>query len=38
VDLHLEAAGDSLVLPRWSIERYGDSDAFERAFGRRLVI
>jgi exopolyphosphatase/guanosine-5'-triphosphate,3'-diphosphate pyrophosphatase len=38
VDLHLEAAGDSLVLPRWSIERYGDSDAFERVFGMRLVI
>jgi exopolyphosphatase/guanosine-5'-triphosphate,3'-diphosphate pyrophosphatase len=38
VDLHLEAAGDSLVLPRWSIERYGDGDAFQRAFGRRLVI
>jgi exopolyphosphatase/guanosine-5'-triphosphate,3'-diphosphate pyrophosphatase len=38
VDLHLEAAGESLVLPRWSLERYGDGDAFERAFGRRLVI
>jgi exopolyphosphatase/guanosine-5'-triphosphate,3'-diphosphate pyrophosphatase len=38
VDLHLEAGGNSLVLPRWSIERYGDSEAFERAFGRRLVI
>jgi exopolyphosphatase/guanosine-5'-triphosphate,3'-diphosphate pyrophosphatase len=38
VDLHLEATGKSLVLPRWSIERYGDGDAFERAFGRRLVI
>jgi exopolyphosphatase/guanosine-5'-triphosphate,3'-diphosphate pyrophosphatase len=38
VDLHLDAAGDNLVLPRWSIERYGDGDAFERAFGRRLVI
>lgn len=38
VDLHLEAAGESLVLPRWSIERYGDGEAFERAFGRRLVI
>jgi exopolyphosphatase / guanosine-5'-triphosphate,3'-diphosphate pyrophosphatase len=38
VDLHLEAAGDSLVLPRWSIERYGDGEAFKRAFGRRLVI
>ncbi len=38
VDLHLEAAGDSLVLPRWSIERYGDGEAFERVFGRRLVI
>ena len=38
VDLHLDAEGDSLILPRWSVERYGDSDAFERAFGRRLVI
>jgi exopolyphosphatase / guanosine-5'-triphosphate,3'-diphosphate pyrophosphatase len=37
VDLHLEAAGD-LTLPRWSVERYGDDEAFERAFGRRLVI
>jgi len=38
VDLHLEAGGDSLVLPRWSVERYGDGEAFERVFGRRLVI
>ncbi|HZU61314.1 MAG TPA: Ppx/GppA phosphatase family protein [Solirubrobacteraceae bacterium] len=38
VDLHLEADGDELVLPRWSIERYGDSEAFERVFGRRLLI
>lgn len=37
VDLHLEAAGD-LTLPRWSVERYGDSDAFERVFGRRLLV
>ncbi len=37
VDLHLEAAGD-LTLPRWSVERYGDSEAFERVFGRRLLI
>jgi exopolyphosphatase/guanosine-5'-triphosphate,3'-diphosphate pyrophosphatase len=37
LDLHLEAAGD-LTLPRWSVERYGDSEAFERVFGRRLVI
>jgi exopolyphosphatase/guanosine-5'-triphosphate,3'-diphosphate pyrophosphatase len=37
VDLHLEAAGD-LTLPRWSIERYGDGDAFERVFGRRLLV
>jgi exopolyphosphatase/guanosine-5'-triphosphate,3'-diphosphate pyrophosphatase len=36
-DLHLESAGD-LTLPRWSVERYGDSEAFERVFGRRLVI
>jgi exopolyphosphatase/guanosine-5'-triphosphate,3'-diphosphate pyrophosphatase len=37
VDLHLEAAGD-LTLPRWSVERYGDDEAFERVFGRRLLI
>jgi exopolyphosphatase/guanosine-5'-triphosphate,3'-diphosphate pyrophosphatase len=37
VDLHLEAAGD-LTLPRWSVERYGDGDAFQRVFGRRLLV
>jgi exopolyphosphatase/guanosine-5'-triphosphate,3'-diphosphate pyrophosphatase len=37
VDLHLEAAGD-LTLPRWSVERYGDGEVFERVFGRRLLI
>jgi exopolyphosphatase/guanosine-5'-triphosphate,3'-diphosphate pyrophosphatase len=37
VDLHLEAGGD-LTLPRWSVERYGDGEAFERVFGRRLLI
>jgi exopolyphosphatase/guanosine-5'-triphosphate,3'-diphosphate pyrophosphatase len=37
VDLHLEAAGD-LMLPRWSVERYGDGEAFQRVFGRRLLI
>jgi exopolyphosphatase/guanosine-5'-triphosphate,3'-diphosphate pyrophosphatase len=37
VDLHLEAGGD-LTLPRWSVERYGDDEAFERVFGRRLII
>jgi exopolyphosphatase/guanosine-5'-triphosphate,3'-diphosphate pyrophosphatase len=37
VDLHLEADGD-LTLPRWSVERYGDGDAFKRVFGRRLLI
>jgi exopolyphosphatase/guanosine-5'-triphosphate,3'-diphosphate pyrophosphatase len=38
VDLHLEAEGENLVLPRWSVERYGDDEAFERVFGRRLLI
>jgi exopolyphosphatase/guanosine-5'-triphosphate,3'-diphosphate pyrophosphatase len=33
--LHLRADGD-ITLPRWSVERYGDSELFERAFGRRL--
>jgi exopolyphosphatase / guanosine-5'-triphosphate,3'-diphosphate pyrophosphatase len=37
VDLHLKAAGD-LTLPRWSVERYGDGEAFERVFHRRLLI
>ncbi|MGA2009205.1 MAG: Ppx/GppA phosphatase family protein [Solirubrobacteraceae bacterium] len=37
VDLHLEAAGD-LTLPRWSVERYGDGEAFKRVFRRRLVV
>jgi exopolyphosphatase/guanosine-5'-triphosphate,3'-diphosphate pyrophosphatase len=37
VDLHLEAAGD-LMLPRWSVERYGDGEIFERVFHRRLLI
>jgi exopolyphosphatase/guanosine-5'-triphosphate,3'-diphosphate pyrophosphatase len=37
VDLHLEAGGD-LTLPRWSVERYGDGEAFERVFHRRLLI
>jgi exopolyphosphatase/guanosine-5'-triphosphate,3'-diphosphate pyrophosphatase len=35
--LHLDADGD-LTLPRWSVERYGDSEVFERVFGRRLLI
>jgi exopolyphosphatase/guanosine-5'-triphosphate,3'-diphosphate pyrophosphatase len=37
VDLHLEADGD-LTLPRWSVERYGDGESFQRVFGRRLLI
>ena len=37
VDLHLQAGGD-LTLPRWSVERYGDDEAFARVFGRRLLI
>jgi exopolyphosphatase/guanosine-5'-triphosphate,3'-diphosphate pyrophosphatase len=37
VDLHLDADGD-LTLQRWSVDRYGDSEAFQRVFGRRLLI
>jgi exopolyphosphatase/guanosine-5'-triphosphate,3'-diphosphate pyrophosphatase len=37
VALHLHAAGD-ITLPRWSVERYGDNEAFERVFHRPLVI
>jgi exopolyphosphatase / guanosine-5'-triphosphate,3'-diphosphate pyrophosphatase len=35
--LHLLADGD-LTLPRWSVERYADDEAFERTFHRPLVI
>ncbi len=35
--LHLLAEGD-LTLPRWSVERYGDDEAFERTFQRPLLI
>jgi len=35
--LHLLAEGD-LTLPRWSVDRYGDDEAFERVFRRPLVI
>jgi exopolyphosphatase/guanosine-5'-triphosphate,3'-diphosphate pyrophosphatase len=38
VDLYLKTDGESLTLPRWSVERYGDGDAFARVFGRRLVV
>jgi exopolyphosphatase/guanosine-5'-triphosphate,3'-diphosphate pyrophosphatase len=37
IALHLLADGD-LTLPRWSVERYGDDEAFERTFHRPLVI
>ncbi|MGH2873827.1 MAG: HD domain-containing protein [Solirubrobacteraceae bacterium] len=37
IGLHLIAGGD-LTLPRWSVERYGDDQAFERVFARRLVV
>jgi exopolyphosphatase / guanosine-5'-triphosphate,3'-diphosphate pyrophosphatase len=37
VDLHLESSGD-IMLPRWSVERYGDDEVFEKVFGRRLLI
>lgn len=37
ISLHLLAEGD-LTLPRWSVERYGDDEAFERTFHHPLVI
>jgi exopolyphosphatase/guanosine-5'-triphosphate,3'-diphosphate pyrophosphatase len=37
VALHLLAAGD-ITLPRWSVERYFDDEAFERVFHRPLMI
>jgi exopolyphosphatase/guanosine-5'-triphosphate,3'-diphosphate pyrophosphatase len=38
IRLHLEARGRSLILPRWSLERYRDHEPFQRGFGRRLLI
>ena len=35
IGLHLLADGD-LTLPRWSVERYGDDEAFQRVFRRPL--
>jgi exopolyphosphatase/guanosine-5'-triphosphate,3'-diphosphate pyrophosphatase len=37
LDLHLQATGD-LTLQRWSVERYGDDEAFARVFGRQMLI
>jgi len=37
IALHLLADGD-LTLQRWSVERYGDDEAFRRVFHRPLVI
>ena len=38
IGLHVEAPGESVALPRWSVERYGDGETFARVFGRKLVI
>jgi exopolyphosphatase/guanosine-5'-triphosphate,3'-diphosphate pyrophosphatase len=38
VGLHVEGHRESVALPRWTIERYGDGEAFARVFGRKLVI
>ncbi|MBV8942289.1 MAG: Ppx/GppA family phosphatase [Solirubrobacterales bacterium] len=38
VGLHVDGHEESVALPRWSVERYGDGEAFARVFGRELVI
>ena len=38
IGLHVKGDGAGVALPRWSVERYGDDETFERVFGRRLVI
>jgi exopolyphosphatase/guanosine-5'-triphosphate,3'-diphosphate pyrophosphatase len=38
IGLEVEAPGESVALPRWSVERYGDGETFARVFGRKLVI
>jgi exopolyphosphatase/guanosine-5'-triphosphate,3'-diphosphate pyrophosphatase len=35
--IRIEGDGD-LALPRWSLGRYGDDEAFQQTFGRRLLI
>lgn len=38
IGLHVDGRGESVALPRWSVERYGDGETFARVFGRKLVI
>ena len=38
IGLLVEAPGNSVALPRWSVERYGDGETFARVFGRKLMI
>jgi exopolyphosphatase/guanosine-5'-triphosphate,3'-diphosphate pyrophosphatase len=38
IRLHVAAPGDSVALPHWSVERYGDGETFARVFGRKLMI
>ncbi len=38
IGLHVDGRGESVALPRWSVERYGDGETFARVFGRNLVI
>jgi exopolyphosphatase/guanosine-5'-triphosphate,3'-diphosphate pyrophosphatase len=38
ITLHVAAPGDSVTLPHWSVDRYGDEETFARVFGRRLLI
>jgi exopolyphosphatase / guanosine-5'-triphosphate,3'-diphosphate pyrophosphatase len=38
ISLHVEAPGEAVALPHWSVERYGDGETFARVFGRELLI
>ena len=38
IRLYVQGAGDGVVLPRWSVERYGDDEIFARVFGRKLEV
>lgn len=38
ISLRVAAPGESVALPHWSVDRYGDGETFARVFGRKLLI
>ena len=38
IQLHVAAPSESVALPHWSVDRYGDGETFARVFGRKLTV